>query len=131
MSHETIYQALYMQGRGGLRAELTDALRTGRARRGPSGPNRDRGTRGTIVGMVNIVERPAEADDRAVPGNWDGDLIIGKASRSQIGTIVERTTRFTLLVALPDDRRAITVADAIATQIRGLPNELWRSLTRD
>jgi len=131
VSHETIYQALYMQGRGGLRAELTEALRTGRTRRRPSGPNPGRGSRGTIVGMVNIVERPAEADDRAVPGHWEGDLIIGKANRSQIGTIVERTTRFTLLVALPDDRRAITVADAIATQIRRLPAELWRSLTWD
>ena len=131
VSHETIYQALYLQGRGGLRAELTDALRTGRARRRPKGPNPGRGTRGTITGMVSISERPAEAEDRAVPGHWEGDLIIGKANRSQIGTIVERTTRFVLLVALPEDRRAATVADAIAAQIRRLPGELARSLTWD
>jgi len=131
VSHETIYQALYLQGRGGLRAELNVALRTGRAARRPKGPNPGRGTRGKITGMVNISERPAEAEDRAVPGHWEGDLIIGKSSRSQIGTIVERTSRLTLLVALPDDRRAETVRDAIAAQIRRLPGELVRSLTWD
>jgi len=129
--HETIYQSLYLQGRGGLRAELYTALRTGRARRRTKGPKPGRGSRGKLVGMVNISERPAEADDRAVPGHWEGDLIIGRSGRSQIGTIVERTTRLTLLVALPDNRRAETVRDAITTQIQRLPGELVRSLTWD
>ena len=105
MSHETIYQALYLQGRGGLRAELTDALRTGRARRRRKGPNPGRGARGKLKDIVSISERPAEAADRAVPGHWEGDLILGRGGKSQVATIVERTTRFTLLVALPIDGR--------------------------
>ena len=112
VSHETIYQSLYLQGRGGLRAELTDALRTGRARRRPKGPNPGRGKRGRIKDMVLISERPAEVEDRAVPGHWEGDLILGRSGKSQIGTIVERTSRFTLLVRLPEDRKAVTVRDA-------------------
>ena len=93
-------------GSGGLRAELTEALRTGRARRRRKGPNPGRGTRGKLTDTVPISERPPEVEDRAVPGHWEGDLILGRAGKSQIATIVERTTRFTLLVRLPDDRKA-------------------------
>jgi transposase, IS30 family len=131
VSHETIYQALYLQGRGGLRAELTDALRTGRARRRRKGPNPGRGARGKLKDIVSISERPAEAADRAVPGHWEGDLILGRGGKSQIATIVERTTRFTLLVPLPTDRKAHTVRDAIASKIIELPEQLRRSLTWD
>jgi IS30 family transposase len=95
VSHETIYQALYLQGRGGLRAEMTDALRTGRARRRRKGPNPGRGARGRLKDIVSISERPAEVEDRAVPGHWEGDLILGRGGRSQVATIVERSTRFT------------------------------------
>ena len=94
VSHETIYQALYLQGRGGLRAEMTDALRTGRARRRRKGPNPGRGARGRLKDIVSISERPAEVEDRAVPGHWEGDLILGRGGRSQVATIVERSTRF-------------------------------------
>ncbi len=128
ISHETIYQSLYVQGRGALRKELTRCLRTGRARRKPHG---SRSTRGRIVGMVNISERPAEVDDRAVPGHWEGDLILGKAGGSQIGTLVERTTRFVMLVALPGGRTAEEVADALVEQAKALPEALRRTLTWD
>jgi transposase, IS30 family len=131
VSHEAIYQSLYVQGRGGLRAELTEALRTGRARRRPKGPNPGRGRFGRIVEPVLISERPAEADDRAVPGHWEGDLILGRSSRSQVGTLVERTSRFTLLLRLPGDRRAETVRDALAAKITHLPADLMRSITWD
>jgi IS30 family transposase len=131
VSHETIYQALYLQGRGGLKAELTDALRTGRARRRAKGPNPGRGTRGRLKDMVSISQRPAEVADRAVPGHWEGDLILGRAGKSQIATIVERTTRFTLLVRLPENRKAVTVRDAVAAKIVELPEHLRRSLTWD
>jgi transposase, IS30 family len=131
VSHETIYQALYLQGRGGLRAELTDALRTGRARRRRKGPNPGRGERGKLKDIVSISERPAEVADRAVPGHWEGDLILGRGGKSQIATIVERTTRFTLLVPLPIDRKAHTVRDAIASVMVELPEQLRRALTWD
>ena len=131
VSHETIYQSLFLQGRGGLRAELTEALRTGRARRRVKGPNPGRGKRGKLKDMVLISERPAEAEDRAVPGHWEGDLILGRAGKSQIATVVERTSRFTLLVALPGDRKAVTVRDAVAAKIVELPEHLRRSLTWD
>ena len=127
MSHETIYQSLFVQGRGALRAELTRCLRTGRARRRPW--NRVRG--GEISDMVLLSERPAEVEDRAVPGHWEGDLIIGKANRSAIGTLVERQTRFLMLVALPDGRTAEAVRAALAKRILSLPVELRRSLTWD
>lgn len=88
VSHETIYQSLYLQSRGGLRAELTDALRTGRARPRARGPNPGPGKRGKLEDIVLISERPAEADDRAVPCHWEGDLMLGRAGKSQIDTIV-------------------------------------------
>ncbi len=98
--HETVYQALYVQGRGELRRELTRALRTGRTRRKPHRQAQHRQARFSTP-MIMIGERPAEADDRAVPGHWEGDLIIGKDSGSAIGTLVERATRYTMLVHLP------------------------------
>jgi IS30 family transposase len=145
ISYEAIYQALFVQGRGALRRELTACLRTGRALRVPRARTRSR-AKGFISDEVLIRERPAEADDRAVPGHWEGDLIIGLDS-SAIGTLVERTTRFTMLLHLPrmDDHRgprvkngpplaghgAEAVRDAIASTITTLPEQLWRSLTWD
>ena len=128
ISHETIYKSLYLQGRGELRRELARCLRTGRAARKPQG----RTTKtGPVSGMVMISDRPAEADDRAVPGHWEGDLIIGKNGRSAIATLVERTTRFTMLVHLPGDRSAETLRSALAAKIVALPTELARSVTWD
>jgi IS30 family transposase len=129
ISHEAIYQSLFMLGRGGLRQELTRALRSGKAMRRPHRRVGER--RGRIPGMVMITERDAEADDRAVPGHWEGDLIIGKDTGSAIGTLVERTTRFTFLLHLPGDHTAATVRDAVVTKIATLPAELRRSLTWD
>ena len=129
VSHETIYQGLYLQGRGGLRAELRKALRTGRAQRRPRDRERKMPTR--IADMVLISERPAEIEDRAVPGHWEGDLIIGKDSKSQVGTLVERSTRFVMLVRLPHDRSAHTVRKAISRKMTHLPQALKRSLTWD
>ena len=128
VSHETIYQSLFVQGRGALRAELTRCLRTGRARRRPAGRARPGGE---LANMVLISERPAEVEDRAVPGHWEGDLIIGQANRSAIGTLVERQTRFVMLVALPHGRSAEAVRVALAERILALPAELRRSLTWD
>jgi transposase, IS30 family len=130
VSHETIYQALYVQGRGQLRRELARALRTGRTYRKPRRQARARRPR-YAAPMVMISDRPAEAADRAVPGHWEGDLIIGKNQASQIGTLVERTTRYLLLVHLPADRTAETVRDALAATMQTLPTELKRSLTWD
>jgi IS30 family transposase len=127
VSHETIYQSLFVQGRGELRRELHRCLRSGRAARRPH----DRlERRGTIPGMVMISERPAEVDDRAVPGHWEGDLIIGKDGKSQVGTLVERSTRYVLLLALPDGR-AETVNEAMRREIAKLPGHLFRSITWD
>jgi IS30 family transposase len=130
VAHETIYQALYVQGRGELRRELARALRTGRARRVP---RRRPGARQPrfAAPMVMISDRPAEAEDRAVPGHWEGDLIIGKDSGSAIGTLVERSTRYTMLVHLPGDHTAETVCDALAATVSTLPSHLARSLTWD
>jgi IS30 family transposase len=130
VSHETIYQALYVQGRGALRKELAVCLRTGRALRRPR--KRTRGeTRGKIPNMINISQRPAEAADRAVPGHWEGDLIVGKDSGSAIGTLVERTTRYVILLHLPNRHGAEEVRDAMLKAIPTLPSQLWRSLTWD
>jgi transposase, IS30 family len=129
VSHETIYQALYVQGRGGLRRELTACLRTGRAVRRPHRRPDER--RGRIPNMVMISERPAEAADRAVPGHWEGDLIVGAQGRSAIGTLVERSTRFVLLLHLPARHDAAAVRDAMITAMAGLPVALRRSLTWD
>ena len=129
ISHEAIYQALYVQGRGALRRELTTCLRTGRALRKPR--RRADGRRERIKDKILISERPAEAEDRALPGHWEGDLIIGEDSGSAIGTLVERSTRFVLLLHLPTDHGAETVRDAIVAQINTLPAALRRSLTWD
>jgi transposase, IS30 family len=129
VSHETIYKSLYVQGRGELRRELTRCLRTGRAKRIPRDHNR--GNRGRIADMVMIPDRPAEAADRAVPGHWEGDLIIGKSNRSAVGTLVERSTRFCLLLHLPDGHKAIDVEAAMKKEISTLPKELARSVTWD
>ena len=131
VSHETIYQSIFVQGRGGLKRELARHLRTGRSLRKPrrqAEARRGRGER--IKDMINISERPPEAQDRAVPGHWEGDLIVGAANGSAIGTLVERTTRFTLLLHL-DDQTAATVRDAIEAAITTLPTALRRSLTWD
>ena len=130
VSHETIYQALYVQGRGELRRELAACLRTGRAVRKPRRAAGQRRPRFTHP-MIMISERPAEAADRAVPGHWEGDLIIGAGSRSAIGTLVERTTRYVLLVHLGRDYGAERVRDGLAATITTLPAHLRRSLTWD
>ncbi|MCU4674001.1 IS30 family transposase, partial [Microbacterium fluvii] len=132
ISHEAIYRSLFVQGRGELRRELTQALRSGRAVRKPRArARRDPAGGSKIRDMVLISERPAEVDDRAVPGHWEGDLIIGKDGKSQIGTLVERTTRFVILLHLPQQRDAQTVADQMITQMRRLPDLLRRSVTWD
>lgn len=128
VSHETIYQSLFVQGRGELRRELARCLRSGRTSRKKRGAV-DR--RGRIPGMVNISERPAEAADRAVPGHWEGDLILGEGGRSAVGTLVERTTRLVLLLHLEGGRSAVTVEAAMRKAIASLPIELRRSITWD
>jgi IS30 family transposase len=130
ISHESIYRSLFVQGRGELRRELTRCLRTGRAVRRPR--RRTGGeARGRIPNMVMISERPAEAADRAVPGHWEGDLIIGALSRSAIGTLVERTTRYVMLLHLPDGHGAEAVRDGVVAAMLELPAHLRRSLTWD
>jgi IS30 family transposase len=135
VSHETIYKyfydRLYVQGRGELRRELSGCLRTGRVRRKPRKRTSATETRGRIVGMINIADRPPEADDRALPGHWEGDLIIGKNSASQIGTLVERSSGFVGLLHLPEDRTADVVAEEMIRVIKALPEELRRTLTWD
>ena len=146
ISHEAIYQALYVQGRGALKRELVACLRTGRALRVPRARSRQK-TWAHVTPEVMISERPAEADDRAVPGHWEGDLLIG-LERSAIGTLVERTTRFTMLIHLPREEGyrhkhttkhgpalagygAVTMKDALAAKVVTLPEQLRRSLTWD
>ena len=128
VSHETIYQALFVQGRGELRRELARCLRTGRAARRHRGRHENPGR---IPNMVMISDRPAEAADRAVPGHWEGDLILGKGSKSAVGTLVERTTRFVLLLHLPQGKHARAVDEAMRLAIATLPDELFRSITWD
>jgi len=127
---ETLYQALYVQGRGELRRELTRALRTGHACRRPRRRPAERSNR-YATPMVMISDRPAEAADRAVPGHWEGDLIMGAANRSAIGTLVERTTRYTMLLHLPHGHNAEHVRDALLATVATLPAHLARSLTWD
>jgi IS30 family transposase len=146
ISHEAIYQALYVESRGALRRELVTCLRTGRALRVPRSRNRQKAW-GHVTRDVLISERPAEAEDRAVPGHWEGDLIIG-LQRSAIGTLVERTTRFTMLVHLPREDGygviartkngpalagygAVTMKTALTNTMTTLPEQLRRSLTWD
>jgi len=129
VSPETIYQALYVQGRGHLRADLHQHLRTGRAIRRPRRPAAKNS--GKIPDMIMISQRPAEVADRAVPGHWEGDLILGSNCRSAIATLVERQTRFTMLVHLPGDHNAITVRDGLLATIKTLPERLAKSLTWD
>jgi len=126
---ETIYQSLYVQSRGRFRTDLTKHLRTGRSQRKPHPDSPS--TRGRIAGMINISERPAEVEDRAVPGHWEGDLIVGKANGSFIGTLVERKTRFVMLTYLGADSRSQTVCGAVAEKIVDLPEMLRKSLTWD
>ena len=128
VSPETIYRSLYVQGRGALRKELAACLRTGRAvRRNRSRVER----RGRIPDMVMISERPAAVEDRAVPGHWEGDLIIGKAGRSAVGTLVERSTRYVMLLHLPGDHGAEAVRAAMTAKVATLPVHLMRSVTWD
>ncbi|HEU4974660.1 MAG TPA: IS30 family transposase [Baekduia sp.] len=129
ISHETIYQSLFVQCRGQLRRELTANLRTGRVRRRSRGG--DLGVRGRIRDMVMISERPAEIEDRAVPGHWEGDLLVGKGSRSFIATLVERQTRYVLLARLGTDKTTAHVVAALQQRIAELPAHLLRSLTWD
>jgi IS30 family transposase len=129
VSHESIYQAIYVQAKGELRKELAACLRSGHARRRPRG-RRSFGDGARIAGMVNISERPAEADDRAVPGHWEGDLLYFSGSKSVVATLVERTTRLGMLIKL-EDKNAVNVAERIAEHVVTLPSELARSLTWD
>ena len=129
MSHETIYQSLYVQARGALRKDLTAQLRRRRVTRKPRGHSTYNG-QGRLRGTLNISERPAEAEDRAVPGHWEGDLIFGKGMTA-VATLVERHSRYLVLVALPDGHRSELVADALAAHITRLPDLLRKSLTWD
>jgi IS30 family transposase len=129
VSTETIYQSLYVQSRGALKRELTRYLRTGRALRKPGRQVAQRKNR--IPDMVNIAQRPPEVDDRAVPGHWEGDLLIGKRNATAIGTLVERASGFAMLVALPEGYKPEHVAPALARKVQTLPQALRRSLTWD
>jgi IS30 family transposase len=128
VSHETIYKTLFVQGRGELRRELTRCLRSGRTQRRPKGRIE---SRGRIPGMVMISERPQEVEDRAVPGHWEGDLIIGKKGESAVGTLVERSTRYVMLLHLPDGRFPVHVDEAMRRAIRKLPKDLFQTITWD
>ena len=130
VSHETIYKTLFVQTRGALRKELTRCLRSGRTQRRPH-LRTEEAKRGRIQNMVMLSERPPEVEDRAVPGHWEGDLIIGKGGRSAIGTLVERSSRFVMLFRLPHGRSAEHVRVALTRTISKLPKELRRTLTWD
>ena len=131
VSHETIYQSIYVQGRGALRRELAVCLRSGRALRRPRRQAGARRSRDRIKDMVLISERPCEVADRAGPGHWEGDLLMGAANKTAIGTLVERTTRFLILLHLPGDHSAETLAEAMVTAMADLPDLLRRTLTWD
>ena len=128
VSHETIYQSLFVQARGALRKELTAYLRTGRTRRRP---HRRTNPGGELLDMILIADRPAEVEDRAIPGHWEGDLIIGKGGLSAIATLVERQSRFVMLVDLFDGRTAPLVREALTAHVASLPGQLARTLTWD
>jgi IS30 family transposase len=130
VSHETIYRALYVQARGTLKRELTHHLRRGRSRRFARSQSSKRQGQGKLTDMVMISERPPEVEDRAVPGHWEGDLLIGTRTNA-IATLVERSTRYCQLVALPEGSGAEEVADALKASITTLPAQLRRSLTWD
>jgi len=127
--HETIYQAIYVESRGGLKREVERALRRGQAYRKPR--RRDGERRGRIPGMVPIAQRPQEVEERLVPGHWEGDLIIGKGSTSAVATLVERSFRYTMLGHLDGDHTAPTVRDALVPLIGALPDQLRKTLTWD
>ena len=129
VSHETIYLTLFIQARGGLKHQLTHHLRTRRANRRPQGKKPPSG-KGRIVDPVMISERPAEVEDRAVPGHWEGDLLMGKR-QTAIGTLVERWSRYVMLFRLPDGNTAEAVRDALTATVQRLPEHLWKSLTWD
>jgi IS30 family transposase len=130
VSHETIYRTLFVQARGALRKELAACLRTGRTQRCSHKRTEHTGT-GRLRGMVMISDRPAEAADRAIPGHWEGDLLMGKGGRSAVGTLVERSSRYVLLLHLPHGRTAEDVRHALTRQILTLPAALRRTLTWD
>jgi IS30 family transposase len=130
VSHETIYRTLFVQARGALRRELTACLRTGRTQRRPH-MRSEQSNAGRLRNMILISERPPEVEDRAVPGHWEGDLIIGKNGRSAIGTLVERSSRLVVLLHLPHGRTAEDVRTALTRQVSRLPVELRRTLTWD
>jgi IS30 family transposase len=130
VSHETIYKTLFVQARGALRKELTACLRTGRAQRRPHMRTEESGA-GRLRNMILISDRPSDVEDRAVPGHWEGDLIIGKGGRSAIGTLVERSSRYVVLLHLPRGRTAEDVRAALTRQVSKLPAELRRTLTWD
>jgi transposase, IS30 family len=127
VSTETIYQSLYVQSRGALKRELTACRRTGRALRRPSRKVGQRKNR--IPNMINVSERPAEADDRAIPGHWEGELIIGQRNLTAIGTLVERSSGYTMLLHLPDGYKPEQVREVLAAKIQKLPDSVRRSLT--
>ena len=129
VSHETIYLSLFIQARGGLKRELAQHLRTRRVNRRPKGTKPPSG-KGQIVDPVMISERPAEVEDRAVPGHWEGDLLMGKR-QTAIGTLVERWSRYVMLFPLRDGNSAEAVRTALADTVQQLPEHLWQSLTWD
>jgi transposase, IS30 family len=128
VSHETIYQSLFVQGRGELRRELARCLRSGQVRRRHQGRNRPKGV---LPNMVTLSERPGEVEDRAVPGHWEGDLICGSLNRSAVGTLVERQTRYVMLLHLPDSHEATAVQAAMEKAIKTMPAALFKTLTWD
>jgi transposase, IS30 family len=133
VSHETIYTSLYVQGRGALRKDLAGHLRTGRAMRKPRAQGQARKAAGgsPLRNVISISQRPPEVEDRAVPGHWEGDLIMGAGNSSAIGTLVERASRYLILLHLPGDHTALTVQNAMCEQMARLPEQLRQTLTWD